>query len=85
MLVITRKQSELIKVGNDVVIKVIRTGRGSVKIGIDAPAHVRVLRGELCEFETEEASESRVKGEEAEELPFRPVIAVANSHRSLVC
>lgn len=48
MLVLTRKQAEMIQIGNDVVIKVIRTGRGSVKIGIEAPAHVRVLRAELA-------------------------------------
>jgi carbon storage regulator len=49
MLVLTRKQSEMIQIGDDIVIKVIRTGKSTVKIGIDAPAHVRVLRAELCE------------------------------------
>ncbi|MEW4489169.1 carbon storage regulator CsrA [Thalassoglobus sp. JC818] len=47
MLVLTRKKNETIQIGDDIVIKVISTGRGKVKIGIDAPAHVRVLRGEL--------------------------------------
>jgi carbon storage regulator len=49
MLVLTRKQSEMIQIGDDIVIKVIRTGKSTVKIGIDAPAHVRVLRAELCD------------------------------------
>ena len=49
MLVLTRKQSEMIQIGDDVVIKVIRTGKSTVKIGIEAPAHVRVLRAELCD------------------------------------
>ena len=49
MLVLTRKQSEMIQIGDDIVIKVIRTGKSTVKIGIEAPAHVRVLRAELCE------------------------------------
>ena len=47
MLVLTRKKSEAIRIGNDVFIKVIRTGRSTVKIGIEAPANVRVVRGEL--------------------------------------
>lgn len=47
MLVITRKESELIQIGEDVFVKVIQTGRGSIKIGIAAPGHVRVLRGEM--------------------------------------
>lgn len=47
MLVLTRKQSEMIQIGDQIVVKVISTGRGKVKLGIDAPAHVRVLRAEL--------------------------------------
>ncbi len=50
MLVLTRKRGETIRIGQDVVVKVIQMGKGSVKIGIEAPAHVRVLRGELQEF-----------------------------------
>lgn len=50
MLVLTRKRAESIKIGNDIVIKVIQTSRGTVKLGIEAPAHVRVLRAELDEF-----------------------------------
>ncbi len=49
MLVLTRKTSEMIQVGDDIVIKVIRTGKSTVKIGIEAPSNVRVLRAELCD------------------------------------
>ena len=38
MLVLTRKKNEMIQIGNDIVIKVISTGRGKVKLGIEAPA-----------------------------------------------
>ena len=48
MLVLTRKRSEMIRIGEDIVIKVIKTGNGAVKLGIEAPQHVRVLREELC-------------------------------------
>jgi carbon storage regulator len=47
MLVLTRKTSETIRIGDSIVIKVISSGRGKAKIGIEAPAEVRVLRGEL--------------------------------------
>lgn len=47
MLVLTRKAEETIRINDNIVIKVIRTGKGSVKIGIEAPADVRVMRGEL--------------------------------------
>jgi carbon storage regulator len=47
MLVLTRKRSEMIQIGDDVIIKVIETGTRSVKIGIEAPDDVRVIRAEL--------------------------------------
>ncbi len=47
MLVLTRKKNETIHIGGNVVVKVIATGRGKVKIGIEAPDSVRVRRGEL--------------------------------------
>ena len=47
MLVLTRKRTEMINIGNDIVITVIHTSRGSVKLGIQAPSDVRVLRAEL--------------------------------------
>lgn len=58
MLVLTRKPAETIKIGDDVVIKVIKTGSGSVKIGIDAPDAVRVIRGELLEAAPSEPAET---------------------------
>nr|HIF05393.1 carbon storage regulator [Gemmatimonadota bacterium] len=47
MLVLSRKASERITIGRDVVVTVLRTDRGTVKLGIDAPPEVRVVRGEL--------------------------------------
>ena len=49
MLVLTRKQGERIQIGDGIVIKVIKSGKNTVKIGIEAPKDVRVMRGELCE------------------------------------
>ena len=47
MLVLTRKKSEMIRIGDNVVIKVISSSNGKVKIGIEAPQDVRVVRAEL--------------------------------------
>ena len=57
MLVLTRKTAETIRIGDNVVVKVIKTGSGSVKIGIDAPDSVRVMRGELLESADVESAE----------------------------
>lgn len=47
MLVLTRKTSETIVIGDSIVIKVISCGHGKTKIGIEAPVTTRVLRGEI--------------------------------------
>jgi len=53
MLILTRKTGTSIRVGHDVVIHVIHSGRSHVKIGIEAPRDVRIIRGELNEFPSE--------------------------------
>ena len=47
MLVLSRKQNERIRVGDSVVVTIVRVSGDKVRIGIEAPAHVRVLRDEL--------------------------------------
>lgn len=49
MLVLTRKINEEIKIGSDIIIKIISTSDNQVKIGIDAPKSVQILRGEVYE------------------------------------
>jgi carbon storage regulator len=47
VLIISRKINETIKITNDITIKVVRVGKGQVKLGIEAPDHVRVERDDL--------------------------------------
>lgn len=47
MLVLTRKVDEQILIGDDIKITLIRVRGNSVRIGIEAPRSVRVVRGEL--------------------------------------
>lgn len=49
MLVLTRKVGEQIKIGDDIVIRVVELGKGSVRLGIEAPAQVSILRHEVYE------------------------------------
>ena len=51
MLVLSRKESETICLGDDIKITVVRVNKDRVRIGIDAPANVHVLRGELANKE----------------------------------
>jgi len=50
MLVLSRKQSERIRVGRDIVVTVVRVAGDKVRLGIEAPPDVVVLRDELQPF-----------------------------------
>ncbi len=47
MLVLSRKQGQQIVVGSSVVVTIVRVRGAKVRIGIEAPEEMRVLRGEL--------------------------------------
>jgi len=47
MLVLTRKMQERIQIGSNITITILRVKGNSVRVGIDAPREVRVVRGEL--------------------------------------
>lgn len=52
MLVLSRKNNEAFWVGGDVRIVVIEASEGRVKIGIEAPKSVSILREELLKTKT---------------------------------
>jgi carbon storage regulator len=47
MLVLTRKRAERLIIADSIVVTVVQIDGGKVRLGIDAPPHVRVLRQEL--------------------------------------
>lgn len=47
MLVLSRKESQRIKVGDSIVVTVVRVAGDKVRLGIEAPADMLVLREEL--------------------------------------
>lgn len=49
MLILTRKTSEVIMIGDHVRIKVISVQDGQAKIGIEAPRELKIYRAELYE------------------------------------
>ena len=51
MLVLTRKETQTILIGDDIVIRIVHAGGSSVKIGIEAPRGIRIVRGELLDIE----------------------------------
>ena len=47
MLVLSRKECERIRLGDSIVITVVRVAGDKVRLGIEAPPDVLVLRDEL--------------------------------------
>lgn len=48
MLVLSRKVGEKLIIGDNIVIQIVEVSGHRVRIGIEAPPHVEVLREELC-------------------------------------
>lgn len=48
MLVLSRKVGESIVIGNNIEVRVTAIAGNRVRIGIQAPDDVSILRGELC-------------------------------------
>lgn len=50
MLVLTRKPGEKIRIGADITITVLEVKGNRVRLDIDAPEDIRVVRAELSEL-----------------------------------
>jgi carbon storage regulator len=49
MLVLSRKLNEKIIIDGGIVVTVLKIDRNQIRLGIEAPANVRVLREEIAE------------------------------------
>lgn len=47
MLVVSRRVGERIQIGNEIEVTVVRIGSGVVRIGVEAPADMVVMRQEI--------------------------------------
>ena len=66
MLVLTRKLEQGIRIGDSVRITVLRIERGQVRIGIEAPREVSVVRDELTAHDSAEEWEAHDRAVAAE-------------------
>ncbi|MHC4398754.1 MAG: carbon storage regulator CsrA [Planctomycetota bacterium] len=47
MLVLSRKVGERILIGDDIAVTVVRVAQGTVRIGVEAPQHLSIVREEI--------------------------------------
>jgi len=59
MLVLSRKASERIRLGDSIVVTIVRVTGDKVRLGIEAPPDVLVLRDELKPHEKDGSAEGR--------------------------
>lgn len=67
MLILTRREGDAIYIDGGVRIVVLSVDRKGVRLGIEAPPDVRILRGEIV-AEVESATKSAATAETAKSL-----------------
>ena len=60
MLVLSRKIGERILIGDKIAITVVKIGHGGVRIGVEAPTELAVVREELA-LELERAEQETIE------------------------
>ena len=87
MLVLSRKQQQLIRIGDDVTITILKIKGQAVRVGVEAPRGVRVLRGELRQFDNEgpevHASEEPGEHESASAVDWQAAPPLPSEGRGL--
>ena len=66
MLVLTRKLQQQIKIGAEITVTILRVKGNTVRVGVQAPRDVRVVRGELPKIGDSAAAVEEVHGEHDE-------------------
>lgn len=72
MLVLSRKLNDEIIINENIVVRVVRIKGNTVRIGIDAPSDVNVMRGELPRREIEFTIDGEDNVEEDSKLSSLP-------------
>ena len=49
MLVLGRKPGEYVMIGKEIMVKVVRSDEGDLRLAIKAPKEINIIRGEIYE------------------------------------
>lgn len=64
MLVLSRKQGEQVLIDDRITVTVLAVGEGRIRLGIDAPREIPILRGELSASEDWGSMPPSIPGQE---------------------
>ena len=62
MLVLSRREGERIRIGDSITVTVVRCAGDKVRVGIEAPADMLILRGELELYDKRGGAVRKVEG-----------------------
>lgn len=65
MLILSRKENQKIRIGNDIVINIISISDNNVKIGIEADKDVKIYREEIYDSIIEHNKQAKDKTKES--------------------
>lgn len=51
MLVVGRRPGQYVVIGDEIIVKVVKSDEGDLRLAIDAPKNVKIVRGEIYENE----------------------------------
>ena len=77
MLVLTRKIGQQIRIGDQITLTIVKTQGQTVRVGIEAPADVRILRAEL-------PPHPQMVGDDVNEAPEATPLAETRKELSVV-
>lgn len=64
MLIVSRKEGESVLIGEEIEVCILEIGEGVIKVGINAPKSIKILRKELVNEVRDENIESTKNIEE---------------------
>ena len=73
MLILSRKPGDAILIGDGIRVVVVSSDRRGVRLGIEAPSDVTILREEIVEQITEENRRASATPEASEWLDLVPI------------
>ena len=62
MLILTRKLGEMIRIGDDVTVRVVEVRGNQIRLGVEAPPQVRIYREEIYKAIRQQNEQAAVSG-----------------------
>ena len=63
MLVLSRKTQQSIRIGESITVTIVRIKGNTVRVGIEAPESIKIMRGELPDFSSSETESMETEAE----------------------